>query len=71
MIGDDVPREVEPEAAHLREHGAFAADVVLEDNVEDADAVGGDHDEILAEVVDLADFSFFYGAELLHRLHHS
>ena len=38
----------------------------MQDDIKAADAVGGDHDEAVAVVVDLADLAFLDGLELRH-----
>ena len=58
MVRDNVLCHVKPEARHLREHGAFSGDSVVQDNVKAADAVGRDHDQAFAVIVDLPYLTF-------------
>ena len=66
MVRKDVFGEVEPEFGHLGQDRALFGDFVFQDDVERGDAVGGDQDQCIAQVIDLADFSFFDGFVLLH-----
>ena len=49
--------EVEPEQRQGREDAALVGDAGRQHPVEGADAVGGDDDEPVAEVVDVADLA--------------
>ncbi len=66
MVRKDVFRQIEPEFGHLGQDGTLLRDFVLEDDIERGDAVGGNEDQCIAQVIDLADFSFFDGFILLH-----
>ena len=54
MIRDDVARLVEPEGGQLCEHLAFVGDAGAEDVVERRDAIGGDEQQLVADLVDVA-----------------
>jgi len=67
VVGQQIAGVIEPEFAHLGEHGALFGDLVFQDDVKCRDAVGGNHDEAVAVVIDLADLAFFDGLELSHN----
>ena len=67
VVGQQIAGVIEPELAHLGEHGALFGDLVFQDDVKRRNAVGGNHDQAVAIVVDLADFAFFDGFELSHN----
>jgi hypothetical protein len=50
-------QEVEPEHGETREHAALVGDAGRQHPVEGTDAVRGDEDEAVAEVVDVADLA--------------
>ena len=66
MVGDDILCEIEPEAGHLCENGALLHDLVLQDHVKRGNPVGRYHDELVADVVDLAYLAFLDGGIFLH-----
>ena len=66
MVGQQILGIVEPELAHLGEHGALFGHLVFQDDIKRRNAVGGNHDQAVAVVVNLADFSFFDGLECSH-----
>ena len=53
----DVAEAAEPEDGDLVEDLSLVGDAGREDDVERGDAVGGDEQERVAEVVDVADFA--------------
>ena len=57
MIGNDVFEQIEPEKRKLREDAAFVRDAGGHDHVEGGEPVGGDHQQLVAEIVNIADFS--------------
>ena len=67
MVRHDVAGKIEPELRHLGKHGALLVYGVVKDHVEAADAVGRDQDQIVSDVVDLADFAFFDGLIFCHE----
>ena len=67
VVGQQIAGVIEPELAHLGEHGALFGDLVFQDDVKRRNAVGGNHDQAVAIVVDLADLAFFDGFELSHN----
>ena len=54
MVLDLAAEEVEPEFRDLRQNDAFIGNPVGHDDVERADPVGGDDEQLVAEVVDVA-----------------
>ena len=67
VVGQQVPGVVEPELAHLGQDGALFGDLVFQDHVKRRDAVGGDHDQGVAHVVDLAHLALFERLVCSHR----
>ena len=59
MVGQDILGHVEPESGHLSQDGSLLCHIILQNNVETTDTVGGNHDQAVAVVIDLAYFSFF------------
>ena len=57
MVGNDVPRALEPETAELRPNSAFVGDGRGVDHVEAGYSVGGDQQKVLAKVVHIANFA--------------
>jgi len=53
----DVPEDAEPEGRELVQDLPLVRDPVRQDPVERADPVGGDDEEVIAEVVDVADLA--------------
>ena len=51
------PREVEPQHGERREHLALVRDRRRVHDVVGGDAVGGDHQQVVAELVELADLA--------------
>ncbi len=60
VVRQDVLRVIEPEFRHLGQDSAFFGDLVVEDDVKCGDAVRRDEDQVLADVVDFTNLSFFY-----------
>src|SRR5262249_42276985 len=48
---------IEPEQRQRRQHAALVRDGSRQHPVEGADAIGGDNDETIAEIVDVADLA--------------
>ena len=67
MVGQDILCIIKPEAGHLREDRSFFGDLVFQDHVECRDPVCCHHDQGIADIVNLADFTFFDGRIGLHR----
>ena len=57
VVGDDVAGGLEPEHRHLGQHLALVGDRGRQDDVVGRDPVGGDHDDLVAVRVHLADLS--------------
>jgi hypothetical protein len=53
----DVAGELEPEQRHLVQDLALVGDLGRQDHVVDRDPIGGDHDQVVAVLVDLADLA--------------
>ena len=66
VIRHDILRIVKPEAGHLGQHRSFFCDLVLQNNVKGGDAVCRHHDQRVADIIDLSDFSFFKRLVFLH-----
>ena len=66
MVRKNVLCHVEPEFGHLGQHSSFLSNVIFQDNIKAADPVGSYHDQIVAVVVNLADFSFFNRFHLIY-----
>ena len=64
VVGQQIAGVIEPELAHLGEHGALFGDLVFQDDVKRRNAVGGNHDQAVAIVVDLADFELSHNQTL-------
>ena len=57
MVGDDQPDEIEPELRELGQDLALVGDERGQDPVERGDAVRGDDEELVADLVDIADLA--------------
>ena len=57
MVGDEVLEAVEPERGDAREDLALVGDLVGQDEVIGADAVGRHHEQAVTAVVDVADLA--------------
>jgi hypothetical protein len=57
VVGDDVLGEVEPQHGQAREHAALVRDRRRVHDVVGRDPVGGDHQQVVPQVVDLADLA--------------
>ena len=66
MVGQQILGVVEPELADLGEHGALFGHLVFQDDIKRRNAVGGNHDQAVAIVVNFTDFAFFDGLECSH-----
>jgi len=55
VVGDDVAGQLEPEQRHLGEDLALVRDLGRQDHVVDGDPIGGDHDQLVAVLIDLTD----------------
>jgi hypothetical protein len=63
VVGNDVFQEFEPEKRELREDAALVGNGRGKDDVEGGEAVGGDDQELVAEIIDVTDFSARGGSE--------
>ena len=57
MVGDDRLRPLEPERGDLRQDLALVGNARAEHVVERRDAIGGDDEQAIAEIVDVADLA--------------
>ena len=57
VVGHDVGGQPKPVLRHAREHSPLAWDRVREDVVEGRDAIGGDDQQPVVQVVNVADFA--------------
>ena len=57
MVGDDIGHALEPELGDLVEDDPFVGDRLVHDDIERRDAVGGDDQQVFAQVVDIADLA--------------
>ena len=57
VVRDDIGQLVEPERRQLRQHLALVGDAGAQHVVEGGDAVGGDQEQRIAQVVDVAHFA--------------
>ena len=57
MIGDDVVKEIEPEERELGENAALVGNRRGHDDVESREAVGGDEEETVAEIINVANLA--------------
>ena len=57
MIRNDIAQSFEPETRDLGEDFTFVRNSRTEDVVERRDPIGGDDEQLVAEVVDVPDFS--------------
>ena len=64
MVVDDITQQIEPEQRQLREHRALVRDLVFEDVVECGDAVRGDQQQLVAQVVQVANFALRIGLDV-------
>src|SRR5262245_27154878 len=61
MIGDDRLRPLEPERGNLRQHLPFVGDARAEHVVERRDAIAGDDEQAVAEIVNVAHLALTVG----------
>ena len=66
MVGKDIAGQIEPESGHLGQDLSLVDDLILQDDIKSGDAVGGDHDQVFACIIDLTYFTFFYGTVFFH-----
>ena len=59
VVRDDILCQVEPELGHLGQYRTLLGHLIVEDHIEAADAVSGNHDQAVAVVIDLTYFTFF------------
>ncbi len=59
VVGNGGRGAVEPEIGNLRQHLALARDAVGHDAIKGGNAVGGDEQEVFAQIEDFADFAGF------------
>src|SRR6266852_5312880 len=57
VVGNDVLQEIEPEERELSQNAALVGDWRGKDDVEGGEPVRGDDQELVAEIVDVADFA--------------
>jgi len=66
VVVDDVFGKIEPELRHLGQDDPLPFYFILQDDVKSRDPVGRHQNQVIADIVDLADFSFFDRAVGLH-----
>ena len=66
MVVDDILHLVEPEQRKLRENTALVGDLAVQNVVERGDVVGRDHQQLVAQVVDVADLALCVGLDVDH-----
>ena len=59
VVGHEVGIFVEPEMGYLRVHFAFARVAVGQHDINRAHTIGGDEEEMLSHIENLADFATF------------
>jgi hypothetical protein len=64
MIGADVGGEIEPEAGELGKDLSLVGDEGGKDKIKGRYPVRGDDQELVAQIIDVPDFSFFKKREL-------
>ena len=68
MVGDDVGKLVEPERRDAVENFSLEGNLIGKNKVECRDAVGSDHQQAIARIVNIADLTMRIGTTL-HRTH--
>ena len=66
MVRHDVFCQIEPEFGHLCQNCSFFCHGIFQDNIKAADPVRCYHDQVIAVVVNLTDFSLFDRFHLLY-----
>ncbi len=61
MVFDDALQKLEPKAADLRKHLALMGNLIFQDVVERRNAVGGDKQQRVAQVVNIANLALGIG----------
>ena len=59
VVGHDGRQLIEPEMGNLRQHHPFERDAVGHDAIERGDAIRGDHEQVVAQVENVADLAAF------------
>ena len=67
VVGQQVLGVIKPELAHLGQDGALLGDLVLQDHIKGRNAVGGNHHQGVAHVINLADLALFERLVFSHR----
>ena len=57
MIGDDVSRAAEPERREQCQHAPLVGDAIRQNRVEGGEAVGGDHQQMFAQIIGVANLA--------------
>ena len=57
VMRDQIAHALEPERRQLREYLAFVGDAGSEDVIERGNAIGGDHDQVVAGGIDVTDLA--------------
>jgi len=63
VVKDDILQQVEPEKRKLREDAAFIGNGSRKDNIEGGEPVRCNDEQLIVEIVDIADFSARRGSE--------
>ena len=66
MVRKNIFCHLKPEPGHLCQDSSLLCHSIFQNDIETADPVSCHHDQIVAVVIDLADFSFFYRFHLLY-----
>ena len=65
MVGENVLCHIKPEFRHLGQDSTLLGDLIFQNDIKAADAVGCNHNQAVAVVINLTNLAF------LNRLHNS
>ena len=57
VVSDDMPSAIEPKHRKIRENFTFAGDGRVHDHIEGRNSIGGDHQECVAEIIHITNFT--------------
>src|ERR1019366_10223764 len=57
MVRNRAPDEIEPETRKLAQHAALVRNTLVHHDVEGGEAVGGNHQQFVAQLIDVPDFA--------------
>ncbi len=69
MVGDDVGGQLEPEHRHLVQHLALVRDRRRHHDVIGRDPIGGDHQQVVLPLIDLANLAGGVELQIRYRGH--